>query len=339
VIHLLANAGTPLLFMGAMFMLFGNAVIGVIEGFVVRRGVGRARGMIYPLAIAGNYASAFLGLLAFGWVFKRVEGWSGDELLFHLTPLIVGMTALAFVVSLVIEWPAFYFGLEPQARRVRRSVGAVVLANGVSYLLIVPYFWMLSGYTLHRQELVRDAEFLVERNAVVYYVNEEGQVVRSGLGPVLRPDIVGDAGVIGPYGWLAVVVGSDEVSLDLIGGGHRVRDRVLIEEVAPLSAHPNPVEAHPWRQTAPDLRRSGGEEWQVGHYGWAGSGLRVTRDGRVEVVAVETPFFQLEPRSATLLEGDQVLYQLGRWIVLYELETRRLAVLGRGRSPVVLLGD
>jgi hypothetical protein len=77
----------------------------------------------------------------------------------------------------------------------------------------------------------------------------------------------------------------------------------------------------------------------LGHYGWAGYGLRGRRGDELRVVAVETPFFQLEPRHATLLEGGQVVYQLGRWIVLYELETRRLAVMGLGRRPVVLLVD
>jgi hypothetical protein len=53
--------------------------------------------------------------------------------------------------------------------------------------------------------------------------------------------------------------------------------------------------------------------------------------------ALETPFVIWPSRNATVLPGDQVVYQLGDQIVVLDLRTRRIGLVARGRGPVVIL--
>ena len=73
---------------------------------------------------------------------------------------------------------------------------------------------------------------------------------------------------------------------------------------------------------------------------WAAEGLRGenTNTGTKIKVRLETPFIQWQARNAIQLPNDQVIFQLGGdQICLFDPNTKRLAILARGRGPVVAL--
>ncbi|HEY2584744.1 MAG TPA: hypothetical protein VGI81_03140 [Tepidisphaeraceae bacterium] len=54
-------------------------------------------------------------------------------------------------------------------------------------------------------------------------------------------------------------------------------------------------------------------------------------------LAVDTPFLSWQTRWATVLPGDQVVLQIGPQITLVDLNTRELAFVAFGYSPVIVL--
>ena len=56
-------------------------------------------------------------------------------------------------------------------------------------------------------------------------------------------------------------------------------------------------------------------------------------------LSVETPFLALEIINATVLPGDEVVFQAGNQVCIFDRESRKLGVLARGRGPVVVLED
>jgi hypothetical protein len=52
--------------------------------------------------------------------------------------------------------------------------------------------------------------------------------------------------------------------------------------------------------------------------------------------AVEVPGYQHQSRTHVLLSDGQVVLTLGDSICLYDIETNRIALLAKGRGPVVV---
>jgi len=91
----------------------------------------------------------------------------------------------------------------------------------------------------------------------------------------------------------------------------------------------------------PRLGEARDSPWEFRSGFWAGEGMRGRRSAPEEGelrLALETPFCAWAVRNATHLPGDYVLFQLG-WdqICVLDAPRRRVALLERGRGPVVVL--
>ena len=58
---LLANMGTPLMWMNLLHLLIGNAVIALVEGLLIAKCFGVRRLSAIGCALLANYGSAWLG--------------------------------------------------------------------------------------------------------------------------------------------------------------------------------------------------------------------------------------------------------------------------------------
>lgn len=133
----------------------------------------------------------------------------------------------------------------------------------------------------------------------------------------------------------------DGERLDLwaIRNGHE--RRLILEGFASRDSRPfldRADEATQERDTT-YLGRDRRSAWLVTTYAFAGHGLVAERRDGTErfSVAVETPFLAWVACSATVLPSDLVVFELGEQIVLLDPTQRKLGVLARGRSPLVLL--
>ena len=63
---------------------------------------------------------------------------------------------------------------------------------------------------------------------------------------------------------------------------------------------------------------------------------RHPKEGLIDLT-MKTPYLNIGTSNVTVLPGNQVVFQLG-WdqIVLFDLDSRKIGLVARGRSPVVV---
>lgn len=120
--------GTPLMWATAFYLLIGNALIGVVEGAIIVRYFQTAVRRTVALAILANYLSCLAGLFAMALV-------SGAEVapgsLWAGLWAFLAAVALAFAVTVVLEWPFALLALPPRAAEMAPRVQGHAARSGL----------------------------------------------------------------------------------------------------------------------------------------------------------------------------------------------------------------
>ena len=174
-----ANAGTPLMWATMLHLTFGNAIIGLIEGLLLWRLFQAPRWKSIWVLVIANFASAWAGgFLIVGRLssiveitIENIQGW------FWL------FVALAFVITLLVEFPFFWFALREKQDPVRRALKATSIVHGISYLLLFGWYWAASGTSMLTQlEVVSAGEIRPAAEYTLYFITPDGgRIVRSDL--------------------------------------------------------------------------------------------------------------------------------------------------------------
>ncbi len=345
-----ANAGTPLMWFGAFHLGFGNAIIGVLEGILIARLFRTNVRWTAGAMILANYVSMWCG----GMLLPQAEPIAGLVLghrlsIYDLQGFLLACVILAFLVTLVIEWPFCLFALLGQKQPVRRSALACLVTQIASYTFLLVYYGVASPVSaLTRTTLDDPANFAKPVDAWVYFIGaDDGDIWR------IRPDgserqhvAVAQAGTSDACLFIRPSVDSEGWDL-WSQTGHRL-DGERSLELERFATHP--ALAPDWDYA--DLSRSPpgpftgygaayldaeppsiGGRVRTGF--WAAEGLWYGGDR----IALETPFVRWLPRWPTVLPGEQVVYQLGDQIVLFDIPQRKLGLVAFGRGPLVTAGD
>jgi hypothetical protein len=289
----LANAGTPLMWTGILHLFIGNLILGYVEGGLLSQlfHVPRRRSLV--VLILANYASAWAGALL---LVNRLSHYSGitiENLQLWLGIFVI----LAFVFTLLIEYPFFWILLRQHKQAILTALKATLLIHGVSYLLLFGWYSFNSQTSLLTQlNRVPAAQLQPSINYTLYYLTpDETQAFRS----------------------------------DLSGANPEPMNR---EKFEALTAEPKSTGFG----SVPKLTKS--TDWDFYANVFAGGGLsgyNSTTQTRTRF-ALETPFAFWAISHATHLTGDLLVFQLGQdQICLLHPETHRIALIARGKHPVV----
>lgn len=347
---LFANAGTPLMWVEMGHLAFGNAIIGIVEGVLValffRASLARSLGWM----ILANYASMGVGIVAVQTIqASMAETWLGEEPFAHVEEMLWLLGGVSFVASLVVEWPFCWAALKSDRRTpLWKPPLASLLAQTASYAVLVPFYLSVCNVTVCTEVTPAPVASIAAPDPVTVYFISSGdrglwKIRLDGTGRVRVTD-----GVALPRSNRLVIrpgsrPGEWEVCSDPQAYGE------LLRPLASVSA--GPALDAVWKDACP----SAGAEKPRGlpisdfrgsmnfcsltHYDagirtdfWAGGGLRV-RDFRV---GLETPFLRWAARCATVTPSGQVVFQLGDQILLLDPASRRMGLLARGWSPLVV---
>lgn len=348
-----ANSGTPLMWAGMLHLLFGNLLIGLLEGYVLARLFALRRRRTIILMVLANYFSAWLGacLLEFGPIDRFPLELGGTRMVFW------GLVAAAYLVTLVLEFPFVAFALRGDPAWRRKAVRGSLVVQSLSYLLLFGWYGMASGASLYtRTRLVRPAEMALPKNVWVYYIAAaDGDVYRTRLAApapervaALHSTNADDRLVIRPSsqaggGWdlLARLVTDDwdkPQMVALVDGF--AADAAPAGQRDRLSTAP---EYGTWFNFGPASRLGAARDsaWEFRCGFWPVEGLRGTnlQTGAHAGFSLETPFVRWAVRNVTQLPDEIVLFQLGRdQVCVFDPAGGRVARIARGRGPIATLG-
>lgn len=351
----LANAVTGLIWIILFHLVVVNVLLGLGEATILKLAFG-AKARAFVLLIVANFVSMLAGLHFLSSFFHDTF-MSAEITLHNAMGYIVAAWVVTFAVTAVLEWPFCWLSLPKRPRRVAVALGASLVVNIASYAVLLPLYSYTHGWGVMGQ--VRPDQSVLATTPAgmcVYYLSPEtGGLWRASLdGRDCRKVLV--IGNRGPRDRLFARPAASGRGYDLWMGGYDEKSQeILIPSFAAQVGRPAP--SHGWghgapatgpRQNEPDIPREFGPsammpdigpgDWDV----WTGhdrgtSGLVAINKRTNEQIfaAMATPFLYWQARNATLVSASQVVYQLGRQIVLLDLETRKIALIAMGEGPVV----
>lgn len=350
--HAWANAGTPLMWAEMLHLVFGNALIGLMEGIVLGKLFGVPRLKAIGAMIAANYLSAWLGGVLIGGKIARAapidlsNGW----LWFWI------MVGATFCLTLVLEWPFIAWNLHGTASWLKRSFRASFLVQTTSYILLFGWYWMASGTSLYtKANVVTPEELSLPGSVLVFYISpRDGDVYKRPLwggseqkayelNSTHRDDrLFARPSASNPDHWDLVARLNTEDS--------PAPKFVEVQMDMPVEAAPDPYNTRSdppkydgtWFNfgEASRLGTTTNNTWQFRTGFWPVEGLVALNEQTGERVRLnyETPFIAWNIRNAVHLPGDKVLFQLGHdQICGFDPATRRIALLWRGRGPAPVI--
>jgi hypothetical protein len=183
----LANAGTALMFAYVLHLIIGNAFIGLIEGELLSRWLHIPRKNTTEVVIIANYASAWGGMLFLG----RLAGSLPMMTIENVHIWLYLFIAFAFLLTLIIEYPFFWFLLRKQENSIRKTLKATVIIHSITYLLLLAWYgWNSHTSMLTQLDVVLAPQLQPKEEYVLYFITSEGnQAVRSNL-EGKQPEIV-----------------------------------------------------------------------------------------------------------------------------------------------------
>ncbi|GMV94990.1 MAG: hypothetical protein AMXMBFR82_47680 [Candidatus Hydrogenedentota bacterium] len=346
--HAWANAGTPLMLLTFAHLMFGNAIIGLAEGLLLwlmfRKS---ARLIVVPLMIAANYLSAWVGY-AFV-VGVREFGIVGGQLptdpqhalsvlpdTLHTAFWIVA--AVTFAMSVVLEWPFVAFALKPRPRRALVALGISLLLQTASYALIAPLYGTAAKVNLLEETVDAAVVAGSANNAWIYYISQVGATLNQIRINGSDRGIVATLPVVeGEHRWLRPVAAEGDETIALAYRTSADENHVAISDWCKRSHHPWKIFPNPQGDYPPEWETP----WHASTSDLIHRGLAVYNSDQHEArnLFLDTPLLDWECVNATLLPDHRVVFQLGPWIVLYEIDSRRIGVIAEGHSPVLVLDE
>ena len=334
-----ANMGTPLMWAGIAHLFIGNAVIGLIEGFIIILAFKTSRIWSVPVMIAANYASMWAG----AYLLDNLSDKFRDIVtIYNATSVLFSIIILSFIFTFIIEWPFCLFLFRKQGKRIKRSLLANLITQSISYILLIAFYALPSGASLITDvKIDKTLSFATTQKMWVYYISpNDGDVYRirpngSANEKVMIEDIIDKLAKLfirpsadAPYSDLCVL--------------QRSTDYVLIKHFTaePMTLYYSEKDKQPFWFGLIDLRPQDQRDWNISVGFWAIEGLSAKNkvNGKEFNLAMETPFVNLSIKNITILPGNQLVLQINyNQIALLDLNTKELGLITLGRGPLVIM--
>jgi hypothetical protein len=327
-----------------LHLLFGNALIGLVEGLLLARFFKAPVGRSVGCMILANYVSGGAGVLLLDDKHLKLPEVTIANLKFWFCAL----TAVAFVITLVIEFPFIWLSLRTMPHAFRRSIRADLAIHAITYPLLFLIYWTFSGTSLLTRVSVVDVRSLVpSQDYDLYFITPDGKrVVKNRLGDTRQETVIE---VSAPTRNDRLFAQKDaqekyDLGLHLQHYPDPESDKIIVRDFAARASLDCNIEngftspPDTWQNHGPASSLTDCSNWKYRTGFWPVQGIHGdnTKDGSRIHFSLETIFFQWAARNATHLQGDSVVFQLGdHQICIMHPPTHRIALVALGKGPVV----
>jgi len=318
----LADMGTALMALEYAHLYFLNFIIAGIETLVayllLRFAFRMPRSRLYGWILMANIVSVGVGFFVLPeWVFRMGDRILGEHPLANLPTLMLATFLLTFVLTVLIEWPFVHIGVarwihaeENAGRRWKTRLPAVsfitnLVIQVVSYAgLAYLYFAASNTFLVSEVKIAHTPAFVKTPQAIVYYERLDAKGYNRIRLDGSRPE---------------------RVTLTKKEFEKKVRDYYGNEKLRTVVINP-----------AIDFRPVSERQIEIWEDEW---GRIIIDDHHITrtCLSLEIPYFQWYTGYPTALPGDQLVFQIGNEIVVYDIHTRQLFELAPGYNPIVFI--
>lgn len=328
----LANAIAPMVILGMLHLMCGNALLGLVEGgllaWIWKLKVWRTIGLM----VLANYLSSFAGSLLAVWLVRP-----NDVPLADLSRVLPVLYVVAFLATLLIEYPFVRLAFWKENEALRRSLIACGTINVASYALLAGWYAQAVNTRLVNVAFVEPSAIEWKSDPVIFYLDADRTVlVRHRPRQGFTEQVV--TASPGRHIWQSerpdgVLVCEEPTPPE------ESRKEVNCWEAGLTGAATSVPHEETRRSRFIGDKRPASER----HYRFTpditGYAVRVHEpDGsRKEDLGVSVPLAFRGVRELTVLPGDQLVIAVRQDLCLLDYPSRRLAVIARGSHPLVLL--
>ena len=330
-----ANMGTSLMLGTFLHLVFGNLVIGIIEGLVIIALFKIRSIKVVLLMIAANYFSMIIGGLGVSVLGNTYERFAT---IYNFFPILLVMITTSYLLTILLEWPFVFLIFRKQENKAKRSFWASAIVQTISYALLIPYYLSVSWTNpLQDIHIDKSLSFAPKKNIWIYYISEKDKCVFK-----VKPDgsenkKIRVNPIVNENAKLFLDLSEDNSYFDLLAGIDidEKTNEIIVPHIARVFYSPEHDSIFSW---ITDLRPSSQRVWEIDATFLASLGFKaINKETNAQLhLAMETPFLTWPVRMTTILPNDQVVFQLGTQIIILDLNTRKIGLITKGYSPVVV---
>ncbi len=334
----------------ALHVVVGNILIGVGEGLFLSKAYRYPKRKGIPRLVVANYmVTGLLALLLFA------ERGHGDQLSLQKAPIwLLWMIGASCAVMMTVKYGAILYCFRRRSIRFWRALKATLVTQIPVFLILLAWYAPACSMGLYTEsELTAPDRFSSHPTAWCYYLSgDDGMIYRCRLDGS-GAEFVSHGPADRSAERLFLSYSKSSRCWDLrarIRRGEARSDTLILPSVVsawamgirpagPRSRHLTLIDLRPktgqQRQFLVSLDRFRGLE-VITHKVANGFAATTTSTERF-ILALSTPFLSWRVQNATVLPGDQIVFQIGDLICLFDPETRKIGMIARGRSPVVVV--
>lgn len=341
----LADMGTPVILKGFVHLLFGNLLIGILEGLLIVFLFNTERKRTIRIMILANYATMLTGVI----ILSYAGGLLHDHIFWKATiynarEYVAGFFVVTFLITIILEWPFCYWALRGKDKQGQRSLYASIAAQTASYAILIPFYIFGGGTSLYGANISIEPSsyFASDKNAYIYFVSlDDKKLCRINL------DGKNLSEVNIPHFSNSKVKLSFKLTADGKYLNLYVNDTLLkVNAIPKIVEKPRELSSIDWTGSfsrygpAADLRPEGQRDLDVetmSFYGYKGLRVKNKKSGEVLNIGYNELPVTFHAVNATVLPNNQVVFQFGEQIILLDVHAKKLGLITMGHSPVVIL--
>ncbi|NLT51858.1 MAG: hypothetical protein GXX85_13180 [Ignavibacteria bacterium] len=331
---ILANAGTALMWMPILQLMFGNLLIGLIEGFAVS--------LIYKtkwyrsilIMIGGNYVSWLIGnglILLFQEFIIDVA----FQLKGVFVSWIISIVILYFL-TVIIEFPFFNWIFKEENRSRKRSWRLSLILNVITYTAMILIYLSVSKYNFFT-DLKINQSLLDKDYKLELYLKEGGNIYKGKISSDFKRKLVYKIPEKYKNLYPSLIENPKDSTIDLFLVNYS-NDTLLLErsfiETKDKVFYPIIYEKYGWVKS--DFRDTTNRDWEASAGGWAIEGLTINDENELkENYAFEVPWMFWGIGQVSIINQNELICVIYGRLVIMNKDTKEIAYITKADNYMI----
>jgi hypothetical protein len=331
---ILANAGTALMWMPIVQLMFGNLIIGLIEGFAVSLIFKTKWHRSILIMIGGNYISWLIGngliLLFQEFIIDSVFQLKGVFIAW------IGSLIILYFLTLIIELPFYNWIFSKENRSWKRSWRLSIILNVITYTAMILIYLSVSKYNFFT-DLKINQSLLDKDYRFELYLKHGRNIYKGKISNDFKRELVYE--IPEKYKYLRPILIEEpkDSTIDLFLVSYD-KDTLLLEdsfiETKESVFYPNLYEKYSW--VISDFRDTTNRDWKASAGGWAIEGLTIRDENELkENYAFEVPWMFWGIGQVSILNQNELICEIYGRLILMNKVTKEIAYITKADNYMI----